>query len=71
MGFPIMIEPLKAWHDVTNLKFIIHVIKFQLHFNLYLLHALYLMSILAYISYIVHDCGTFKVTQKTQVMSFL
>ena len=30
----VRIEPLKAWHDVTNLKFIIYLMIFQFHFYL-------------------------------------
>ena len=37
---------------------------FQFHFYLSLFHALYIMSILAYIFCIVHDLGALGVIQK-------
>ena len=42
----VRIEPLKAWHDVINLEFIIYLMMFQFPFYLSLFHVLYLMSIL-------------------------
>ena len=43
----VMIEPLKVWHGITNLEFIIYLMVFQFHFSLSLVHALYFMNILA------------------------
>ena len=37
----VRIEPLKAWHDVINLKFIIYLMMFQFYFYLSLFHVLY------------------------------
>ena len=49
---PIRIEPLKAWHGVINLEFIIYLMMFQFHFYLSLL---YCMSILVCIFCIICD----------------
>ena len=62
---------LNAWHDVTNLKFIIYLIIFQWHFYLSLFHTLYFMSIPTYISCIVHDLSVLWVVWKVQVMTSL
>ena len=59
-----MIEPLKAWHDVINLEFIIYLMMLQFHFYLSLFHVLYFMSILAHIFCIVCDLGALGVAQK-------
>ena len=58
------IEPLKAWHDVTNLEFISYLMMFQFHSYLSLFHVLYFMSILACVFCIVHDLGALGVAQK-------
>ena len=42
-----MIEPLKAWYDITNLELIIHLMIFQFYFYLSLFYLLYFMSIFA------------------------
>ena len=60
----IRIVPLKAWHDVINLEFIIYLMVFQFHFYLSLFHVLHFMSILTYIFYIAHDLGALGVAQK-------
>ena len=62
--FSIKTEPLKTWHDVINLEFIIYLMMFQFHFYLSLFHVLYFMSILVYIFCIVRDVGTLGVAQK-------
>ena len=54
-------EPLKAWHDVMKLKFIIYLMMFQFHFYLSSFHVLYFMSIVAYIFCIVRDLGALEV----------
>ena len=46
-GSSVRIEPLKAWHDVINLEFIIYLMMFQFHYYPSLFHVLYSMSILA------------------------
>ena len=51
----IMIEPLKVWHNIINLEFIIYLVIFSLHFYLSLFHVLYFMSVQFCISYIIHD----------------
>ena len=60
----VMIEPLKAWHDIINLEFIIYLMMFQFHFYLSLFHVLYFMSILAYIVCIVRNLSVLGVAQK-------
>ena len=60
----IRIEPLKGWHDVINLEFIIYLMMFQFNFYLSLFHVLYFMSILAYIFCIVCDLDALGVAQK-------
>ena len=66
----IMIEPLKAWHNVT--KFGIHYLMiFQFHFYLSLSHALHFISILVYIFCIVHDLDILGVARKIEVMGSL
>ena len=60
----IRVEPLKAWHDVINLEFIIYLMMFQFHFYLSLFHVLYFMIILICIFYTVHDLGALEVAQK-------
>ena len=60
----VRIKPLKAWHDVINLEFIIYLMMFQFHFNISLFHVLHFMSILAYIFCIVHDLGALGVAHK-------
>ena len=57
----VSIKPLKAWHDVINLEFIIYIMIFQFHFYLSLLHVLYFMSIVAYIFCIERDLGALGV----------
>ena len=44
-GFSVRIEPLKAWHDVINLEFIIYLMMIQFHYYPSLFHVLYFMSI--------------------------
>ena len=34
LGMDVRIKPLKAWHDVTDLEFIIYLMIFQVHFYL-------------------------------------
>ena len=63
-GLPIKIEPLKTWHDVINLKFIIYLMMFQFHFYLSLFHVLYFMSIFACIFCIVCELGVLGVAHK-------
>ena len=58
------IEPLKAWHDVINLEFIIYLMMFKFHFDLSLFHVLYFMSIPIYIFCIVCDLCALGVAQK-------
>ena len=47
INLDVRIEPLKVWHDVTYLEFIIYLMIFQFHLYLSLFHALYSISILA------------------------
>ena len=56
----VRIEPLKAWHDVINVEFVIYLLMFQFHCYLSLFHALYFMSIIACIFYIVCDLGALR-----------
>ena len=58
-GSSVRIEPLKAWHDVINLKFIIYLMMFQFHYYPSLFHVLYSMIILALTFCIIHDLGAF------------
>ena len=44
-GSSVRIEPLKAWHYLINLEFIISLMMFQLHSYPSLFHVLYSMSI--------------------------
>ena len=55
------IEPLKAWHDIIKLEFIIYLMMFQFHFYLSSFHVLYFMSIIACIFWIVHELGALGV----------
>ena len=50
----IKINPLKAWHDVIKF-WILFINKVSFHFYLSYFHALYLVSTLTFIFYIVHD----------------
>ena len=61
MGHSVNIEPLKAWHDVINLEFIIYLMIIQFHYYPSLFHVLYIMSILVYIFCIVRDLGALEV----------
>ena len=47
-GILVRIKPLKAWHDVTSLEYIIHLMIFQVHFYLSLIHVLHFIRILVY-----------------------
>ena len=60
----VMIEPLKVWHDVINLEFIIYLMMLQFHFYLSLFHILYFMSILVCIFCILRDLGALGVASK-------
>ena len=60
----IRIEPLKAWHNVIKLEFIIYLMMFQFHFYLSSFHVLYFMSIVTCIFCIVRDLGALGVAQK-------
>ena len=60
----VRIEPLKAWHDVINLEFIIYLVMFQFHSYLSLFHVLYFMSILTNIFCIICDLGALGVAKK-------
>ena len=60
----VRIEPLKAWHNVINLEFIIYLMIFQFHFYLSLFHVLYFMNFFVYIFCIVRDLGALGVAQK-------
>ena len=57
-------KPLKAWHDVINVEFIIYLMMFQFHYYLSLFHVLYFMSIIACIFYIVCYLGALGLAQK-------
>ena len=61
----VRIEPLKAWHNVINLEFIIYLMMFQFQFQFYLslFHVLYFTSIFVYIFCIVCDLGALRVAQ--------
>ena len=67
----VRIEPLKAWHDITNVKFIVYLTINKLHFYPSLFHVLFFMNILVCIFYIVHDLGVLGVVQKIQVINSL
>ena len=58
-GSNVRIEPLKAWHDVINLEFIIYLMIIQFHYYPSLFHVLYCMTILALTFCIIHDLGAF------------
>ena len=58
-GSSARVEPLKEWHDVINLEFIIYLIMFKFHCYPSLFHVLYSMSILVSTFCIVHDLGAF------------
>ena len=60
----VRIEPLRAWHNVIDLEFIIYLMMFQFHFYLSLFHVLYFTSIFVYIFCIVCDLGALGVVQK-------
>ena len=60
----VRIEPLKAWHNVINLEFIIYLMMFQFHFYPSLFHVLYFISIFVYIFCIICNLGALGVVQK-------
>ena len=60
----VRIEPLKAWHDVIDLEFIIYLMMLQFHFYLSLFHVLYFTSIFVYIFCIVCDLDALEVAHK-------
>ena len=60
----VRIEPLKAWHNVIDLEFIIYLMMFQFHFYLSLFHVLYFTRIFVYIFCIVCDLDALGVVQK-------
>ena len=57
----VRIEPFKAWNDVINSEFFIHLIKFQFYFNLSLFYSFHLMIILVPISCTIHNLGALEV----------
>ena len=69
----VRIEPLKAWHGVIYLEFIIYLMIFQFHFlSIFILCiVLYEHSRLSFFFFIVCDLGALGVVQKIQVTSFL
>ena len=60
----VRIEPLKAWHNVIDLEFIIYLMMLQFHFYLSLFHVLYFISIFVNIICIVRDLDTLRVVHK-------
>ena len=64
--YSVKIKFLKAWHDVTDLKFIIHLIIFKVHFYLSLFHVLYFISILTNIPCIIQDLGVLGLHERSK-----